>query len=402
MAAEIATWIDEAEMQVKLARELLRRELASWRELGKLIEPASFRLLHARREDLRRLDGEELELLFRSALAAGERAATRAAPYWAARAREGGVSVDAIAREGLRSDDFRTRAAVVQVLAQLGERFADDLIGMLDDEYPQVRVAAIQALEALRPDGAWRTHLVYECYVPAGAFIMGDASSKEDDEKPAHEVTLGAFYVGKYPVTNAGYKRYKNDVGQPFTIPEGKADHPVVSLSWYDARDYAAWAGMRLLTEAEWEKAASWEEEVGVGAIPCGRPSHGHPEGRKRTYPWGDEFDAQKCNTLESGPHMTTPVGKYSPEGDSPYGCADMAGNVWEWTSSVYEDYPYQADDGREDRSSSRSRVMRGGVYYSDADAARCACRVSYSGSRYMRRGVRVGVGCAEPELLDF
>ena len=70
---------------------------------------------------------------------------------------------------------------------------------------------------------------------------------------------MDAFYIGKYPVTNAEYARYRNDIRQPFEMPAGKQDHPVVEVSWYDARDYAAWASMRLLTEAEWEKAASWE-----------------------------------------------------------------------------------------------------------------------------------------------
>jgi hypothetical protein len=106
---------------------------------------------------------------------------------------------------------------------------------MLADDYPQVRVAALHTLERLRPDGAWRKHLKYECYVPAGTFIMG-----EDYE--IHNVYLDAFYIGRYPVTNAEYKRYKDDVGQPFEIPAGKVDHPVVSISWYDARDYAVWA----------------------------------------------------------------------------------------------------------------------------------------------------------------
>jgi hypothetical protein len=309
------------------------------------------------------MDAEELELVFRSALDAGYEV-----DYWFARVREAGVDGDAIAREVLESESFRTRAAAVEALGKLGERFADDLIGRLDDDYPQVRVAAIHALERLRPDGAWREHLQYECYVPAGKFVMGDDESDQDDEKPAHEVDLDAYYIGRYPVTNDDYKRYKDDVGQPFEIPEGKADHPVVSVSWDDAGDYAAWAGMRLPTEAEWEKAASWEQGS-TGAEEQGRRS------RKRKYPWGDEFDKEKCNTYESGIGTTTPVGAYSPEGDSPHGCADMAGNVWEWTSSLYQGYRYRADDGREDMSSSHPRVLRGGAFLNPEGRVRCAYR---------------------------
>ena len=130
---------------------------------------------------------------------------------------------------------------------------------MLADLYPQPRVAAIHALEKLQPTGEWRKHLKYECYVPAGPFIMGDDKSDQEDERPAHEVNLEAFYIGKYPVTNADYKRYMDDVQQPWEIPAGKDDHPVTSVTWYQSRNYARWASMRLLTEAEWEKAASWE-----------------------------------------------------------------------------------------------------------------------------------------------
>jgi hypothetical protein len=373
LAAEIATWISQEEMQAKLARELLRREMDNWRGAGLLIRPEVLALIHERREELKRLRAEELELLLRSTLAAGYQVAC-----WFERAQEGGVPVEGIAREGLKSPHFRTRAAAVAALGQLGERFVEDMMGMLAGDYPQVRVAAIQALERLRPDGAWRQHLKYECYVPAGEFVMGD-NQGDDDEKPAHKVYLDAFYIGRYPVSNAEYKRYMDDIGRAFEIPGGKADHPVVSISWYDARDYAAWAGMRLLTEAEWEKAASWEAG-----------------GKKRKYPWGNEFDKTKCNTKESGINDTTPVGRYSPRGDSPCGCADMAGNVWEWTSSLHKNYPYRADDGREDMSSSDSRVLRGGSFDDNAGDARCASRDrSYPDNRYWSSGVRVGVAAA-------
>jgi serine/threonine-protein kinase len=123
-------------------------------------------------------------------------------------------------------------------------------------------VAAIAALERLRPDGAWRTKLERECYVPASKFIMGDNEKESDygDTKAtANLVYVDAFYIGKHPVTNAEYARYMADQERGFDMPEGKENHPVVNVSWHDAKDYAAWAGMRLLTEAEWEKAASWE-----------------------------------------------------------------------------------------------------------------------------------------------
>jgi len=360
-----------------------------------LIRPEALVLIHDHREQLRQLSAEELKLLFCSALAAGYEMG-----YWFERARWGGVDVERIVLETVHSASFRARAAAIAVLGQLEpveevEPFVERIIEALADEYPQVRLAAIRVLERLRPGGEWREHLVHECYVPAGRFIMGE-------ENKAHTVYLDAFYVGKYQVTNADYQRYIEDLGYTFDAPEGKADHPVVGISWYDARDYAEWAGMRLLTEAEWEKAASWDDgmetEGGrrfrrlVDRLASADTTGS--SGRKRTYPWGDEFDGTRCNTIRAGLGDTTPVGKYSPQGDSPYGCADMVGNVWEWTSSLYKKYPYRADDGREDLSAPGPRVVRGGSFFSYAGVAYCAYRLRYSpyGRRSWFWGCRVGL----------
>lgn len=145
--------------------------------------------------------------------------------------------------------------------------------------------------------------------VPAGEFLFGP-----DREK----ASTGAFYIDRFPVTNAEYKEFVEATHweEPAhwrrgTWPEGKADHPVTQVTWDSATAYAQWAGKRLPTEEEWEKAA--------------RGTDG------RVWPWGSAFDPNKCDTSETGIWDTTPVGKYSPAGDSPYGAADMAGNVYEW-----------------------------------------------------------------------
>ena len=325
------------------------------------------------------------------------------AAYSTLRTDTGTAQVDEFLLAGLNDNDFRIRAATLDALGELGERrFVEPSIERLRDGYPQVRVAAIRALERLRPDGRWREQLLYECHVPAGSFIMGD-NNGGDDERPAHRVHLDAFYIRKYLVTNAEYKAYTDDIGRSFRIPEGKENHPVVFVSWYDARDYAAWAQMRLPTEAEWEKAASWREGIGKRGDE-GKLRHlmdrlvrwrGKQVRRKHRYPWGDKFDKSKCNARESCIFTTTPVGKYSPWGDSPYGCADMAGNVREWVVDWYGAYPSEEQTNPTGPEIGTSKVLHGGSFYYNWYYLRAANRTfSAPDLRYYSLGFRcVAVG---------
>lgn len=177
--------------------------------------------------------------------------------------------------------------------------------------------------------------------VRAGSFLYGDNKKR---------LELPEFWIDRFPVTNAQYKRFldarphhpvpfiESDWAKPYnwyqktrSYPAGKADHPVVLVSWNDAKAFCAWAGLRLPTEQEWEKAARGDKDG-------------------RIYPWGDNWLERRCNTLEAGIGHPTPVGQYSPQGDSPYGCADMVGNVWEWIESRYG-------------QRQRGRVLRGGSW---------------------------------------
>jgi formylglycine-generating enzyme required for sulfatase activity len=244
-------------------------------------------------------------------------------------------------------------------------------------------------------------------HVPEGQFLMGSSPEQVADlviadpelkdvferEVPQRLVFLPEYQIGRYPVTNLEYRAFVWDTGheppprwEGDTYPEGLGDHPVVSVSWHDATAYCEWLGektgrgCRLPSEAEWEKAA--------------RGSEG------RIYPWGDELDAANCNSLEEAIHDTTPVGQYSPQGDSAYGAADMAGNVWEWTASLFEPYPYDADDGREAMASRGVRVVRGGSFNLKRRYCRCASRgwrnpARARGGRYV--GFRVVVAQGSP-----
>jgi len=197
--------------------------------------------------------------------------------------------------------------------------------------------------------------------VPSGEFMMG-SDNGASDEKPAHRVDLDEFWIMRTEVTNAQYKKcVEASVCERPNIntwdkPE-QANYPVTHVDWQQAKTYAAWVGGRLPTEAEWEKAA------------CGTDD--------RTYPWGnDEPTAQLLNYNNNVGH-TTEVGSY-PQDQSPYGALDMAGNVSERTSSQYQPYPYQADDGREELTGDKDRVLRGGAFDYDVDYVRCAFRYGF------------------------
>lgn len=221
-------------------------------------------------------------------------------------------------------------------------------------------------------------------FVPEGHFLMGSDSAYYVEESPQHNVYVEAFWIDKTEVTN---QQYTECVEAGACAASGCADddrfngltQPVVCVSWHDAKQYAAWVGGRLPTEAEWEKAA--------------RGTDG------RQYPWGEEFDSRRANTWEGRALRSTPVGKYSPQGDSPYGAADMAGNVWEWTSSLYKGYPYNAHDGREEPDAAGFRVVRGGSFLLNQKAAYCpARRPAGPEARDNSVGFRVAVSALAPD----
>ena len=212
-------------------------------------------------------------------------------------------------------------------------------------------------------------------HVPAGEFLMGsDNGGDGDKERPLHKVIIPYdYWMASYTVTNELYNIYVKSKGinHPVLEWEEKIDHPVTEVDWTSAIAYCQWLNkrvnnemplgltIRLPTEAEWEKAARGE--------------------RGNEFPWGYEFDGRKCNVRENKREDTTSVGLYSPEGDSPYGCSDMAGNVLEWTHSLYINYPYKINDGREDYNLSDTRVLRGGSFMHFGRFSRCAYRYDYS-----------------------
>ncbi len=202
--------------------------------------------------------------------------------------------------------------------------------------------------------------------VPAGPFEMGH--NGDSRAAPAHQVDLPAYEIGRTPVTNAEYLPFMQDTGHaaPSTwegdhFPAGEETYPVAGVNWESAWLYCAWLRHRtgqpfhLPTEAQWEKAARWDVA----------------NGRSRPYPWGDTPDPARCNSLNSGPNRTTPVGSYAPAGDSAYGVSGLIGNVEEWCLSIMEaEYPYTQEDGRDEPNAPGRRAIRGGDWWSVLDPA--------------------------------
>jgi len=223
--------------------------------------------------------------------------------------------------------------------------------------------------------------------IPKGAFIAGSATGRPE-ERPLRRVEVDDFFIGLCEITNGQYASFLGATGRARQLREmertvlpGKVDHPVVNVSWPEAESYCRWAGMRLPTEPEWEKAA--------------RGTDG------RAYPWGDTWDRDRCNNWQLHSHGgkpvesasfggigTTPVGTF-PAGASAWGCLDMAGNVWEWTADLFR---VPADIETETPAS--HRVVKGGSWYlSTAEETRCAARYGFDpGNRYLNLGFRTAI----------
>ncbi len=311
--------------------------------------------------------------------------------------------VDDIKQRGATSDE-RKNAKQVYV------KRLSDVLSDLKRYTPAERISANMALDYLE---GWKRQDFEPVTVriPAGTFIMGSGDEQlefvpklsiaewlkptvEDmrrvakdpiaDEIPQHEVVLSSYRIGRFPVTNREYQAFVEATNHPppwswaltrslrkREYPPGKADHPVVHISWEDAEAYCHWLSQqlqpkhlvyecRLPTEAEWEKAARGDDG--------------------RVYPWGNIWNPDRLNSTESERDDTTPVGQFSPTGDSPYGVADMAGNVQEYCLDWYDAKEYANRTGQHVENprgpgAGERRVRRGGSFRGGRSDVRCARR---------------------------
>ena len=231
--------------------------------------------------------------------------------------------------------------------------------------------------------------------IPGGVFLAGGPGYYEGRGEP-FPVDLPPYYLALYPITNVQYARFLSlarpsdkdlkkwirldedcfvrRAGDRFEAYGGKADHPVVQVSWWGAEAYCEWAGLRLPSELEWEKSAR-----GVDG---------------RQFPWGNEWDESRCRNYMNRDEETTCRVKRYPEGVSPWGLSQMAGNVWEWCADPYDAAAYNRYRGGDLQppSSGGARVLRGGSWCSGpAGSFRCAYRGSCAPEgRYGSNGFRV------------
>jgi formylglycine-generating enzyme required for sulfatase activity len=266
-----------------------------------------------------------------------------------------------------------------------------------------IRGLALGAVLALLPGAAAADGIML---IQAGGFWMG-SDTDDPNEAPQHRVYVRDFWIDRDKVTNAEFVRFLNARGArspegedyfdwddadvrihgpnrgpagPYAADPGFENHPAVEVTWFGARDYCRWKGLRLPTEAEWEKAAR-----GVD---------------KRRYPWGDAPPTPTRAIYGRAYNATAPVGATTPEGATADGVQDMLGNLREWTSSEYRPYPYVAGDGREATGRFARRVVRGASHDDPVETLRVTFRRYYEHRGVSRGHHFIGFRCATSEDL--
>ncbi len=269
--------------------------------------------------------------------------------------------------------DREVAQLALKTLVQMGKSVHQRVLGLAKEPLSKLHQGA----------AAYLSHVVGQpmIHIPAGEFIMGsDPKSDqlaEDIELPQHKVNLSGFWIGRFPITLTQFKTFiKYTRHQPVGSEalSGQFSEPVIDVTWHEAAAYCKWLRdytklpIYLPSEAQWEKAA--------------RGLDG------RLYPWGQQPPNTRLCSFER-----VSIGRFSPHGDSLYGCSDMAGNVWEWTQSGFHSYPYNPDDGREDPNIQQARVVRGLTFNNLTQYARCASRYAGQPNLHLNNlGFRIAI----------
>lgn len=379
----VGSWVSEAHMARQRAQEYLAQELfAMSRHPNMVISSERYAAINERVHEIS-IGRQHIQLMLRAAC-----------EYqfdlekWMKKA-EGSIDLkDTLISITENGSIKQKHNAGIALLA----RFANDMNTELVLESVKTRCnpSSVKTAEALGAqkhicvslDKLWRARFHGSMLsVPEGPFLMGTNDDelkrlfREEEiptlwikkETPQHKLELDQFWIDETPVTNAIYEEFDPQ----HVYAEEQRHHPVTDIDWFMAKEFASWCEKQLPSEAQWEKAA--------------RGSDG------RRYPWGNqEFVAHTglANCLEEGVRTTTPVKMFT-NGVSPYGCYDMAGNVFEWTDSINSAYPYQQIKTSDE---SVNRILRGGAWSYNYQLLRCALRYDYYPPR--RRGNSIGFRC--------
>ncbi len=410
------------ETGISKVKALVARSVQNWRAFGLLLDQSAFHYIDSLRDDLDDLDVSTIEFLYLSVRKLKNQNTPNTLNYWAARVKQHSAACDSVENiiiDEISETTLNDSQAELEVFASLRLVAKLAQIINLTDDHLQISLlldAAIRLLTKARipfddltvlEDALYRKfqeqpnqifaralgwlespkmlntikvelarsqpgnlgeidrlHLVCLanmqnpeavsileqftpndfCFIPAEWFLMGSKNEGIYFAPPEHEVFVPSFWLRKIPVTETEFK-----TGRLFSSQEVMRDFPAHNISWTSAMRWTNKVAqemnlpLTLPTEAMWEKAASWDPN----------------QKRKQAYPWGDERDFRRCNTIEGNRRVLTPVGTFSPDGDSPYGVSDMVGNVWEWTSSPMRPYPYQPRIEREPKVGEK-QIMRG------------------------------------------
>lgn len=369
---KIKNWIDEESYELKKAEDMFRQEENNWENYRIVMELSKYEIINYLREKLF-LDKTKLGLLLRTSIKYN-----KDIDYWVERNidnPEALIFLENALEEEEEIEIHRNiiiamlqieksliaRAEILKLLGGIVNRNVVEKISKVSKEFSRIdKETNIKIREIFENKILKNMAFINQgiCILGFPANIIEELKAKGlyspwfEKEYPEHPFLVEDFLIDMYLVTNEEYKDYDS----AHTFPKGHERHPATNVSWHKARKYALSLGKDLPTEEEWEKAA--------------RGTDG------RLFPWGNEFDSQKCNTKLSGISGTTPVDRY-PIGTSPYGCYDMAGNVWEWTSSW--------------REKEKTAIIRGGSWSKQGILPWCAYKYDYDINEGMQN---VGFRC--------
>lgn len=404
LAATISEVISEDEMMNKVAKRSIREAVQNW-EVSKHL-PGRQEYTQLAETALRApLVANDLLFLSVSAAANG-----RQVNQWLEQAQREGMQIAKFYEKCVESESLlATHEFLRRMRTDYSDIYSLYIEKIAENKWPSVLLDLNDLTEQLVANGHGQLDdLKFELpirhiTIPKGEFLIGYknklAGTTPGLTIPEQSIYIDEYVIDRFLVTNLDYKKFVDAVGHRApkhwvdgVIPYGEEYHPVTNVSWDDAAAYAIWCGKRLPTEAEWEKSAYWDP-----SSQC-----------KYAYPWGDDFQEGVANYYNSFIGSTSPVGQFSPDGDSPYGLSDMAGNVFEW---LLDDsiVPFRQFSSHENPAQIGSgphvldKMTRGGSYGGPKDQLHCAYR-EYARSPMIRDNY-VGFRCVSsdrPEHYDL